>query len=177
MHRTNGNGGAGEMLALSLQLLSLRLLVLAAVILASVPHQLGATAATWRAAPVAPPRCSGRPHTFVGSALSPPTGRNTPHQCPACRGQSVLCEGCGNIIPMSTESGELPELTNWSASVGPLAEWAKATPPGARTLYGPSYGTVGEGSNGRPEWAGVVNPLTGETGPGGHEILGNASCG
>ena len=127
------------------------------------------------AAPPAAPRCT--PHAFVAHTLSPPTGHNNPHSCPACRGQRVQCEGCNNLVPMSTEAGESPELTNWSGSVGPLVAWAKARPHGARVLYGPSFGTAGEVSNGRPEWAGIVNPLTGETGPGGREILGNASCG
>jgi hypothetical protein len=139
------------------------MLLLLAIILVSVPVLAAA------------PLCR---QNWTASALSPPTGHNTPHECPGCIGQAVHCRGCSNIAPMFTEVGDSPELSAWQAAVAPAVAWAKGLPPDApRTLYGPSFGTAGEESEGHPLWAGIVNPHTGVTGPAGGDILGNATCG
>ena len=122
-------------------------------------------------------------HTFVGSALSPPTGRNTPHQCPACHGVSVRCEGCGNIIPMCRAwrvagADELERIDR------PMAAWAAgsvgqgdARVRGADTLRP----ELRHGRRGLERTAGVGwgrQPAHGgDWTSGGHEIMGNVSCG
>ena len=119
-----------------------------------------------------------RQRNWTASVLSPPTGRNTPGQCPGCKGQVVTCIDCASLVPMFKEAGETPELTTWEVAVAPMVAWSKSLTAGTRrTLYGPSFGLAGEGSNGRPEWAGIVNPNTGVSGPSGRDILGNATCG
>jgi hypothetical protein len=117
---------------------------------------------------------------WTASALSRPTGHNTPHTCPGCTGQAVHCRDCGNIAPMFggiDGFGDTPELSSdWQAAIPGMVSWFKGLQPGARILYGPSF-SAGEGSEGHPLWAGIVNPHTGVTGPAGHDILGNATCG
>lgn len=65
------------------------------------------SAATWRPAPAFEPPFSVAQVAVAGHGAHVRGERtlaahrgNTPHQCPACHGVSVRCEGCGNIIPM-----------------------------------------------------------------------------